>query len=193
MHDEKYIKDEVKQLLATEYDNNPEYRFMEALRNHTQHHGTPVHWIQFNSFSDESKGPRKLIYSMEIASQKIYLAADNDFKKLVLNEIPDEIDLKASTRVYVECISRVHKQARDLVKKRLDDSRVTIEQAFSSYAQVYNEKILGLNALCLDGQQVIENHTILLKWDDVRLRLVQRNSELINLRDRHVTNEIKSV
>lgn len=36
----------VKQAQCTEYDNNFNYRFMEALRNHSQHYGGPVHTVK---------------------------------------------------------------------------------------------------------------------------------------------------
>jgi len=94
MDDKPNIKKEVKKLFSTEYDNHKEYRFMEAFRNHVQHQGTPVHWTQFNRFSNDLKEQRKLLYSMEIASQKKYLQKNRDFKPTVLDETPDSVDLK---------------------------------------------------------------------------------------------------
>jgi len=34
-----------KSFLSKEYDENPEYRFMEEFRNHVQHCDLPIHWI----------------------------------------------------------------------------------------------------------------------------------------------------
>jgi hypothetical protein len=36
----------VRKFFSKEYDENKEYRFMEALRNYVQHRGLPIHWTQ---------------------------------------------------------------------------------------------------------------------------------------------------
>jgi len=100
---------------------------------------------------------------------------------------------KISTRVYIESLSKVHANARKIVNKRLIEARSIIEKAISSYKEVYPEEFVGLSALCLDDKKIVEDVPLLLKWDDIRLGLIKRNSELVNLKNRHVTGEVKSV
>lgn len=186
------IKDDIKKLFSKEYDQNPEYRFIEELRNYVQHRGIPVHWTQHNVYSDDSGKERLLIYSMELASQKEYLKEDKDFKKKVLEELPEKVDLKIATRVYIESTSRVHCSARNLVEQTLKESRSIIECARDEYKKVYPEKFVGFSAICFDKNQVIDSKPLLLNWDDIRLKLTSRNSELVNLRNRYVIGRAKS-
>jgi hypothetical protein len=165
---------------------------MEALRNYVQHRGIPVHWIKYNSSSDDSGEERQLIYSMELASLKEYLQEDDDFKKNVLSEIPDKIDLIMATRVYIEGISKVHCAARKLVEQSLKESRSIIDNAQASYQKIYRDKFVGLHAICLKKNKVEDSVPLLLDWDDVRLKLTKRNLELVNLRNRYVTGKVKS-
>ena len=92
------IKENVEGLFSKEYDQKQQFRFMEELRNYVQHKGIPVHWTQYNAYSDDAGKDRQLIYSMELASQKEYLREDKKFKKKVLEELPDKIDLKIAVR-----------------------------------------------------------------------------------------------
>jgi len=186
------VKVDIKTLFSKEYDKKLEYRFMEALRNYVQHRGIPVHWIKYNSSSDDSGEERQLIYSMELASLKEYLQEDDDFKKNVLSEIPDKIDLIMATRVYIEGISKVHCAARKLVEQSLKESRSIIDNAQASYQKIYRDKFVGLHAICLKKNKVEDSVPLLLDWDDVRLKLTKRNLELVNLRNRYVTGKVKS-
>lgn len=186
-----YAKGDVEKLLSEQYDNRKEYRFMEALRNHVQHCGLPVHRVQYSPTSQGSGINRKLVYSMEVASQKIFLQEDKDFKKKVMEEIPDIIDLKLYTRIYIECISRVHASVREIVSNTLQESRLLIEKTINSYKESHPNEALGLFLLCMDGEEEVEKTLLMLDWDNVRLKLIERNPELINLRIRHVSSEVK--
>ena len=48
------------------------------------------------------------------------------------------------------------------------------------------KEIVGLHAICLDENKIVESVSLLLDWDDVRIKLSKRNSELANLRNRYV-------
>jgi hypothetical protein len=164
---------------------------MEELRNYVQHKGIPVHWTQHNAYSEGTGEDRLLIYSMELASQKEYLKEDKKFKKKVLAELTEKIDLKIATRSYVESISRVHSAARKLVGKKLNDSRSIIECARDEYKKIYPEKFVGLSAMRFEENRIIDSKSILLDWDDIRLKLTRRNSELVNLPKCYVTGKSK--
>jgi hypothetical protein len=189
------IKDQVVKLFSEEYDKNLEYRFMEALRNHAQHRGLPVHSTPFRSFRDDSGEESKFIYSMDVASQKTYLEKEGRFKKKVLEEIPDKVDLKHAARIYIEGISRVHASIRGMVDEPIGKARSLIECALRSYGKAYQGEVRVLYALCLDDNDdmnLLEEVPLLLDWDDIRLKLVKLNPELINLRKRHVSGETKA-
>ena len=66
----KGIKDEILNLFTQEFEHNPEYRFVDELRDYVQHRGVPVHWTQHHSYRDESEKEHKIIFSVELASEK---------------------------------------------------------------------------------------------------------------------------
>lgn len=184
------IKQKVKSLFAREYDNFPEYRFMEALRNYVQHSGMPVHRKQFREFVNDAGGVRQVVYAMEMSAQKEYLQQDDKFKKKILEEMPDEVDLKDCTRVYVECISRVHSSLRDMAEEFLNDAGLSIDRKIRSYMVISEEKWIELRAFAVNDDEVVDSFPLMLDWENVRLGLIRRNEQLVNLRNRYVTGQI---
>ena len=180
---------QVTTLFSQEYDASSEYRFMEALRNHVQHRGIPVHELQFSSHAEGSGDSRELIFSMELASLKEYFEEDPNFKKSILAEIPNKVDIKSSTRTYIEAISRVHCTTRSLINTNTEKARSIIGDAIASYRKIYTERFLGLHALCLSENKIAETVPLLLDWDDIRINLIKRNPELVNLRNSYVSSQ----
>lgn len=176
----------VKSLLGKEYDENPEYRFMEALRNYVQHYGIPVHLIS----SERRRTDEGLLeHSVELTAQKASLEQDGEFKKKVLNEIQDKIDLKISTRSYMESLSKVHQAVRDFIEESVQKARLKLEDAHNQYRAVFTGNQVSLSAFMLGDQGRLESVPLLLDWDDVRIKLQKRNQRLINLRKRFATGK----
>jgi len=182
------LKAKVKAFFSTEYDASFEYRFMEALRNHVQHSGIPVHRISTGAkWTDLEDG--LLEYSLYFGAQKRELAEDNSFKKLVLDEMPDEVNLRSAVRIYIEAISRIHKQAREKIESIVDSSRQCFDRAIRDYMVIYEKDPVGLYAYEYQDEEKVNEVLILTKWDDIRIELVKRNRELVNLRKRYVTGQ----
>ena len=181
-------KEVTKSFFSAEYDKNSDYRFMEALRNHMQHSSMPVHRISTGSKWTELENGL-LEYSIYFATQKRYLVEDGGFKKKVLDEMPDEVNLRAASRSYVESISLIHEQARSLIRESVTNARTIIESAIDEYKEVYKESFVGLHAYAFDGKSKKEETPLFLNWDDIRIRLEKRNRKLINLRKRYATGQ----
>ncbi|MGZ8252276.1 MAG: hypothetical protein ACXWT7_08015 [Methylophilaceae bacterium] len=183
------IKDLVKTRCSKEYDDFFEYRFMEALRNHVQHRGIPIHFIdqksQWTSFKDDGL----MEFSVHIFAQRKYLEEDEKFKKAILNEISKNIDLIATSRKYIESISAINEFVRESIKESVLLARETIESAHNSYKQVYTESLVGICAMEINNGQEISSVPLLLDWDDVRIQLQKRNKQLINLTKRFVSSK----
>jgi hypothetical protein len=185
------VKEEVKSLFSKEYDQCFEYRFMETLRNYVQHRGIPVYGTQFHGSRKDSEEEPRFMFSMEVSSNKNTLQEDTIFKKKILDETPDKVDLKMATRSYIEGISRIHSSARKLIEQSLGQSRAVIEKARASYQKVHIGSLTGLHAICLNEDGGLDSAIpLLLDWDDIRVRLIRRNSELVNLSKRYVSSEI---
>jgi hypothetical protein len=181
---------EVEALARQEYDADFRYRFMEALRNYVQHRGFPAHGISFPRRKVEHKR-RDFVFSLEFSSLRQRLADDDKFKRSVLNESPDRIDLKDCSRYYVERLSAIHTKVRGLTGPVLDPARQLVAKAMAQYKEEYQRRPTGLAALRQDAKGKTELAVpLLLDWDDIRLTLLERNQEIVNLRDRCVTSAI---
>lgn len=182
----------MKGFFSKEYDENLEYRFMEALRNYVQHRGIPIHSTSLGSKRISQGDVSFFEYSVEIASQRSYLEEDGEFKKKVLAELDDKIDLKAAVRCYLESISNVHDSARQLVEQSVKSARELLENAHQQYAAIYSENLVGLSACVRSEDREIDSVPLLLDWDDIRVKLQKRNGKMTNLRKRYVTGKVKA-
>lgn len=185
------VNDTVNGFRSKEYDRNKEYRFMEALRNHVQHRGIPIHSTQQGTRWTSRKEDGLMEYSADIWSEKSLLAADGEFKKAVIEEMPVRVNLKHAARAYVESLSEIHGSVRELIHRPTVDARATIEAAHSRYAEIFTGSRLGLSAFRVADENKIESFPLILKWDDVRIELQKRNTKLVNLRKRYVTGKIE--
>lgn len=178
----------VKVLLREQYDRNLNYRFMEALRNYVQHRGLPVHFTQHGSKWTSLEDDGLLEYSIYVASDRAKLEEDPKFKKPVLKDFGERIDLVHTTRCYVESISNIHESIRNLVASSVSAARSEIESMHSRYTQVYKGDLTGLAAEVWSDGQLQSSLPLLLDWDDIRINLQERNPKLTNLSKRYVTN-----
>ena len=181
----------VNAIFEKEKDGNPEYRFMEALRNHVQHRGLPIHWISQGRRWTEIGENGLLEYSMELVSQRSILEEDG-FDESVLQELDDEVDLKEYTRCYVESISNVHNSAREMIAAPVNVARELLQEAHAKYKSTYNGSLVGLSVYSLSGDETIGSFPILLDWDDIRIKLQKRNRKVVNLKKRYVTGKGKT-
>lgn len=176
---------------SVEYDNHFEYRFMEALRNHVQHHGMPIHHIKqdsgWTSFDDQGL----MEYSVHLFATLKDLEENEKFKKSVLQEISGDVNLIAATRQYLESISSINESVRELISDSLYRARASIELAHKRYAEIHSESLIGLSAIEKKDSKIISSVSLLLDWDDVRIKLQKRNPKLVNFSKRYVTTRIK--
>jgi hypothetical protein len=178
-----------KALFSTEHDAHPEYRLMEALRNHVQHHGLPVHSASLGSRWTGIKADEFVEFSLEVAVLRSLLEENDKFNAKVLAEMPPNVDLKVATRRYLESLSNVHAGVRGLIEASIDNARRTLEDAHKRYGESYDGSLVGLIACKFDGKKYIETVPLLLDWDDVRIKLQQKNSRLTNLAKRYVSGK----
>jgi hypothetical protein len=185
--DDETALERVTKAFSSEYDAHSEYRFMEALRNFVQHRGVPVHsTVHDGRWTLPENG--LLQFSLEFSSHRDRLAEDPKFKKQVVEEIAEKVDLKAATRRYVECVSNVHSIAREIVRERVRSARQVIEDAHKRYAEVYRERLTGLSVLKRMDGRLLDEIPLLLDWDDIRVKLQARNRKLSNLSRMYVTS-----
>jgi len=174
-------KDDVKSCLSAEYDSSFEYRFMEALRNHVQHSGSAVHSLSTGGNWTPPTERTRNVFSLEIYSQKRFLTLDRTFKKSVLDECPDKVDILRATRRYLESLSVVHEFARRSIDQPVAEARSSFEAAIRKYSEFSNCSAKALTAYPSTTDTPLDELAIFLDWDDVRVKLSRRNRKLTNL------------
>ena len=185
----------VKALFSAEYDNNFEYRFMEALRNYVQHRGLAVHHTNFKSNWTSLDTNGEMQFKTQIFTNKNEVEKDDAFKKSVSNEMPDKVDLMFASRSYIESISKVHCVIRDHLKEIAIKERNIISDLIDEYKIINSENITGLSIIHSQNNghsnQILEQLYLTLEWDDIRLALINKNASLVNLKKRYVSGSTK--
>lgn len=174
------LNEKIKKWFSYEYDNNFEYRFMEALRNHVQHSGLPVHnySVKYSWNNDRSQLHNSLYFS----AKKSELISNNKFKKSIINEMPEDVDLLNASRSYIESISRIHSQARELIDYKVKESRRIIGNAITECKKIYKkEDDPIIFALLCKGDDLVEKIPVSLYRDDIRVKFITRNKFLGNI------------
>ncbi len=172
---------DVKKKLEAEYDGSFEYRFMEALRNHVQHSGSAVHSLSIGGKWLPPQERTRNVFALQAFTQKRFLILDSTFKKLVLEQCPDQVDTFIATRRYLESLSAVHDFARQQIDGAVTDARNAFDGAIKRYEKFSNASPVGLTAYPHAECDPSKGVAIFLDWDDVRIKLLTRNRNLKNL------------
>lgn len=183
---------DVKKLFSAEYDEFFEYRFMEALRNYVQHRGLAVHSTSLGGKWTSHKEDGELEFKTRLFTHKTEVDGDNAFKRQVLTEMTEKVDLIHAVRVYVGSISKIHCEIRGLVAHASESSRQQILESINEYEAINGKNPVGLNAIRSIPKEpvdeTIEKFPLLLEWDDIRLDLIKKNKNLTNLNKRYVSS-----
>jgi hypothetical protein len=181
-----------KSIRSKQYDENPDYRFMELFRNHAQHFDLPIHWMSSGMRWTELSINGLLECSMDFGVSKSYIMENPKFTRNILEKYPDEIDLKSTIRSYIESFSKEHEAARELIKESVQNARQNIEDAYNQYRKVNGEFSGSLNACILNKQDIVEIVPLMLHLDDIRIKLQRKNQKLVNLKKRYITSKTKA-
>ena len=153
-----------------------DYQFVCELRNHAQHQGSTVHGFEVSlALRSDSNAWAEAV---SLYSLKSELAA-NGFKAKMLEHLPDKIDVRQRVRMSMMALGGVHLALRAHLAQRIDAARATFEVAISDYRAAGATSVVGLAAR-REGDKTADV-SVLLDWDDDRLSLVKKNSQLPRL------------
>jgi hypothetical protein len=169
------------------YDRSPDYRFMWALRNHVQHKATAIHGVEVDV--DRRGDANSWVETVKFYANKTTLSADKDFKTRVLDEQPEKIDVRRRARRSVQEVGAAHLALRKTSKEHVVRARSAVEAAIREYKEAGADSVIGLGARRVDD--VAADVPLLLDWDDVRLRLVDKNGGAPQLWPRRTYREPK--
>lgn len=185
LHEDESFGEIAKSYFSKEFDTHPEYRFMEALRNHVQHYGLAVHSISLPRQWVGGEENRQMVNAVKLFSLKEEFCKNKKFRKKTLDELTDKTDLVKATRVYVGSFSNIHHKIRQLIENNVTMARRDIEQTMKRYENVNEGKSIGVYAYSIMStdptEQPIDKFPIMLDWDNVRIRLTEKNKKLPNI------------
>jgi len=174
-----------------EYDAYFEYAFLEALRNHLQHAGLCVSQVTLdNKNYPVSDGGRLWENRTLVFTDKKLLGGNPDFKKIVINRMPDKVELTTAIRVYIGCISRVHDKIRDRIQVSVDAARASLEETLKSYSDQCDSPTNMVHANRYSSAQESPEEVVLIffEWDNIRIKLQNKNMKNSNLARHYVSN-----
>jgi len=177
-----------KSLKSEQYDRHFEYAFFEALRNHAQHAGLCVSAVRQDvGNAVASDGLREWEFHTYVFCSKKFLSENRDFKKSVLNVMPEEVELTSALRQYISSVGEIHNSIRNRIEKSVNESREMLEDIIKSYNVVSELGTELVHANHYSGtESPVEVVSVFLEWDNVRIALQQRNLRITNLAFRHV-------
>lgn len=165
-----------EELMKTAYDGSKDYRLVNELRNQAQHRALPVDGMESSIRPPADKSQTMMFYC-----DKAKIAADRGkFKKRVLDESEDKIDLRAVLRSYMTQMSGIHIALRTLVNAECERSRGIVTSAIAEYSAEQKDKLtstpgLGLASVIMRDGKIAESVPLLLNWDDTRVKLAEKN------------------
>jgi hypothetical protein len=180
----------IKNAAHGQYDGSLDYRIMEALRNHSQHHALPVYsysvrrwWDQNHEFSNHEFKPNISVSE---------LAQNPDFKKTTMAEMqkgPDILKLKPMLRNYVEGLSTIHQSFRDATQTCVLQQMFVIEQNRQRFTSAHpNEPDMAISTYQADdeGMKVSVEHELAKTLIDYVSFLQRKNRHLVNFARRRI-------
>ncbi len=135
---------DVKKTKNELYDSYFGYRFMEALRNHVQHSGLPVHVIDYQRIRRKRDGPDYWDFIVVPESEISTLAENGKFKVPVLKELEKmgkKLDLRQPVREYVSCFIQLHEKLRETINSRLTVARSVYQDSLAEFSIRDGEEI----------------------------------------------------
>ncbi len=173
-----------KGLLSRAYDDALEYQFVCELRNYLQHRSSAIHGMKGRG-KDAPWAEGTMLY----CQKKLILEDRGKFKMRILERLDDEIDMLAMFRGYMAQVSRVQFELRKKIKGHCEVARSSIQEAMSEFANAQGvedddsleNRAIGLTVVMRDGGSFISPVQLLLKWDDARIILGDKNCKKMPL------------
>ncbi len=135
------------------YDNESDYRLIEALRNHVQHKGLPFSFSRHGAKLDFA-GTFHLVFHTSAYLRKDQVLGDDSIKSIVKDDLrriaSDSIELDAPLKHYIEMLSEIHNEIRTTTSARTSEAESRISSIMDEYALLSDtfgkseQKVLGL-------------------------------------------------
>jgi len=188
--------DEFTDLASVEYDKRFGYRFMEALRNHSQHCGLPIHSTKYNSAWVEGGENGMLGHSVETHITLDILRRNKKFKRSVIKDVTDErLQAEPHVRDYLEGLSSVHVGMRERLAEPFETASKTIREAIADYISASQDSDAhAIYAIELEPPNTwLQQVPLIDELIQTTEKLRRKNRPMVNLKRRFVTSSTEPI
>ncbi|MDO9607171.1 MAG: hypothetical protein Q7J26_01490 [Brevundimonas sp.] len=171
------------------------YRFMEELRNHSQHEHFPVTGISYGAnwlgHNDEVKATRVHTFKPSVKPHLLKafprfrnLAAEYEEMREVDPALPEGIDLTLFVRHYVMCMGDILVVLRQMLQRSglIEALNLTVESMVQPFIDLDgNATLMGIEAEHLRNGEVVDRRHLGSELGSVVAHLQKENRKLVNL------------
>jgi hypothetical protein len=183
----------IKQQISEVYDSHLSYRIMEALRNHVQHRGFPIHTCSYHRKRIENEEKIYFLHTLTPQINIEELKNNKKLKKSVLDEMKilgENIDIKPITREYIESIGKIHEKIRKMLSEDITSWQKNIDSVIHQFKMKYGEDLVELAAVSVEDDGSYNESTQLFKeFVNRRLELERKNYTFKGLSSQYATNQ----
>lgn len=185
---------DIKKQVCEEYDSCLSYRIMEALRNHVQHRGFPIHNCSYHRKRIEHEEKSDFLHTLTPQINIEELESNKKFKKSVLDEMKilgENIDIKPIVREYIESISTIHDKIRKILSEDIFSWQENIDIAIDKFKTKYGDDVCAITAVSIeDNGHYIESTQLFNEYINRRVELERKNYTFKGLSSKYATNQI---
>lgn len=176
---------------SRQFDSSLSYRALDAIRNYSQHYALPIHGISVAKRTTEARDFFEHEFKAYINVAEL-AASPKLVSKKVLAELqrgPERLEIKRLVREYVECLSELHYDFRELTKIAVDKQfRIIADARARLFAAFPNEPdALAVYAVNEDDIKVGEETFLSGSLDKYLSFLRNKNRHLVNFARHRVT------
>lgn len=186
------LPEEFKRLKSAAYDAHFSYRLMEALRNYTQHYGSPVTSTHMDARRIQQPAGDQFRYVTAASMDAATLCADPRLKGALRKELAGmgKLEVNKFAREYIEQLAKVHLSVRAMTIARFDTDKARIADAIDRVNAASGDSDFGAYMVRREGDQEQSRRALMIEPFDRLHTLRHRNGSLQNLALRYVSGEL---
>lgn len=185
---DKGAANNVKEFAGAVYDESSDFRLMEALRNHVQHHSLAVHESKIGGSRRTNELDSDFEYKAAFYLHKEEIIKNRKFKARIRDEMPEKVEIISAARSYMRGLNKIHIKLRKELHPETESAYITLLDDIGSDDP--NKDQLVKYAVCIgEDEREIERIPLLLTHHKEIEKLKKKNPELFKIERGHFSTD----